>query len=131
MRKDPAEKKGVLALGKQVGERIRKARRLRRMSTRQLATLLELPVESIEDYESGRRLPRTYTVSEISRTLGVSAGYLLDPEISERKTDRFRVLLARFEGLEDEKGRDLVFEFMSALVSALERMDQMKTTKQK
>jgi transcriptional regulator with XRE-family HTH domain len=97
------------------------------ISRRELATTLELPTASIEEYEKGGRLPRTYTLYQLSVTLGVSTAELLD---DEPPSSRFReeatvFLLRRLEKLPGPDRRVLL-DFFGIMVSAFERLAMLR-----
>lgn len=59
-----------------IGEKIKKARQLRGWTQKQLATILELPVSRIQQYESNVRNPKDSQLEEFAKALGVSFEYL-------------------------------------------------------
>lgn len=61
-----------------LGERIRKARQLRRMSESELARRIGCTVQAVSSWELGKRSPRADAVRALSRVLDVSADWLLD-----------------------------------------------------
>ena len=59
-----------------IGEKIKKARQLKGWTQKQLATILELPVSRIQQYESNVRNPKDSQLEEFAKALGVSFEYL-------------------------------------------------------
>ena len=59
-----------------IGEKIKKARQLRGWTQKQLASILELPVSRIQQYESNVRSPKNSQLKEFTKALGVSFEYL-------------------------------------------------------
>ncbi|MFL6195521.1 MAG: helix-turn-helix domain-containing protein [Thermoanaerobaculia bacterium] len=123
MRKLPSGQSGVSLLARRVGKRLAEIRRSQGISRRELATTLELPTASIEEYEKGGRLPRTYTLHQLSVALGVSAGELLDddPPGGQTHEDAIVFLLRRLEKLPDPDRRVLI-DFFTVIVTAFERL---------
>jgi transcriptional regulator with XRE-family HTH domain len=113
----------VSLLARRVGKRLAEIRRSMGISRRELATTLELPTASIEEYEKGGRLPRTYTLHQLSVALGVSAGELLDDDPPGRppREDAVVFLLRRLEKLPEADRRVLV-EFFGVIITAFERL---------
>lgn len=62
-----------------IGNRIKKIRLAKNMTRKQLGTLLNFncPESRIEEYESGKRVPRKAMLSKIAKVLNVSENYLL------------------------------------------------------
>ena len=110
-------------LARRVGRRLAEVRRAQGISRRELATTLELPTASIEEYETGGRLPRTYTLHQLSVALGVSAGELLDDDPPGQPVREMPVLslMRKLERLPDADRRVLV-EFFGGVISAFERL---------
>jgi transcriptional regulator with XRE-family HTH domain len=101
------------------GARIRTLRLERGWSEEHLATLLRLP-SLIRGYEEGRRLPRTYTLYQLSNVFGIGVGsFLGEPEpTSDPHLARLAVRLSRL----DSGSRGAVLEFLQAFTSGLERL---------
>ena len=123
MRKLPSGQSGVDLLAKRIGKRLSRLRNERGVSRRELATMLELPVESIEAYERGTRLPRTYTLYELANALNVGTSVLLDDEPEAQKYDawepRFLRIFQRLSELPDyEKG--LLYNLFEPCVTGFE-----------
>ncbi len=60
-----------------IGSRIKKLRKAKKMTQLQLATQLGVEQSAISNYENNFRMPTTATLSTISSVLGVSTDYLL------------------------------------------------------
>lgn len=65
-----------------MGHRIATARKNRKLSQKQLASLINVEPNTISMYESGGRKPSTDVLIKLARTLHVSTDYIL---IGERK----------------------------------------------
>ena len=61
----------------ELGNRLRKARESRGMTLRELAAATDGYIANLSSYEKGRRVPPLELFTNIARTLGVSADYLL------------------------------------------------------
>lgn len=64
-----------------VGEKIKKIRQLYGYTQAELASLSTLPLATIKQYESNRRTPKEFQLTQIANALGVSYEYLSDHNI--------------------------------------------------
>jgi transcriptional regulator with XRE-family HTH domain len=119
MRRHPSGEPGVQALKKRIARRLTEFRRKRGLSRRELATLLELPVDSIEAFEDGERLPRTYTLYCMALALNINAGEFMADE-SERLKGTTHNLMRRLEDLPAEPSR-ILLEFFELLLTMVEQ----------
>lgn len=62
-----------------LGAHIRKLRKKRGLTIRELSDKADLSTDFISDIERGRKEPSVTTLSKISDALGVKIGYLLNP----------------------------------------------------
>lgn len=110
------------ALAAIVGARVRRFREERNWSVRELATVLEIPVKWIEDYEAGLRLPRTYTLYRLADVFQVSFATLLAEDPPERPLvdDRLLAELRRIQELEVDDRRVLA-ELLGTVAAGLEK----------
>lgn len=65
------------------GKRLRKLRKEKGLTQKQLASLIGVRNSVISFYELGDRIPSPEVIRKLSATLHVSADYLLDTGISE------------------------------------------------
>ena len=68
-----------------VGERLRVARRLRRLSQKALAERIGITVGKLRQYERGERIPDERTLSLLAAVLRVTPTYLLHGIFGELK----------------------------------------------
>ena len=115
------------ALAAIVGERVRRFREERNWDIRELATVLEIPVRWLEEYEAGLRLPRTYTLYRLADIFQVSSSSLLGEEPPERPLvdDRLLAELRRIQRL-DVDDRRVLTELLATFTSGLERFRQIQ-----
>jgi transcriptional regulator with XRE-family HTH domain len=107
-----------------LGTRIQAFRRERKWTRPHLASILEMKAEWLEKYEAGSLMPPTYTVYQLSRLFGVSAGSLLDDEPEERPvttSTRLVQLVRRLEGL-PRSGQQALLGFLEPLITFAERL---------
>lgn len=64
-----------------IGEKIKKIRQLYGYTQAELASLSALPLATIKQYESNRRTPKDFQLTQIANALGVSYEYLSDHNI--------------------------------------------------
>ena len=55
-----------------MAQQISKARIARKMTQKQLASLLNVPAKTIQDYESGKAIPQGSLIARLNRTLGIT-----------------------------------------------------------
>jgi transcriptional regulator with XRE-family HTH domain len=115
------------ALAVVVGRRVRRFREERNWSVRELATVLEIQEQWIEDYEAGLRLPRTYTLYRLADVFQVSFATLLAEEPPERPLvdDRLLAELRRIQELEVDDRRALA-ELLRTVASGLGRFREAR-----
>jgi ribosome-binding protein aMBF1 (putative translation factor) len=61
----------VQKLGKQTGKQIATARLARKMSQKQLASSLHIPLKTVQEYENGKALPSGTLINRLNRALGI------------------------------------------------------------
>jgi transcriptional regulator with XRE-family HTH domain len=128
MRKLPSGESGVHLLATRIGKRLTVIRRSRGISRRDLATTLELPTESIEAYEKGTRLPRTYTLYELAQALSISTAFLLDNSPpQESGLDKQSVQLIKRLAKLPEHERSLLFNLIKACISAFGMLTSIRS----
>jgi transcriptional regulator with XRE-family HTH domain len=115
------------ALAAIVGERVRRFREERNWDIRELATVLEIPVRWLEEYEAGLRLPRTYTLYRLADVFQVSFSSLLGEEPPERPLvdDRLLAELRRIQKL-DVDDRRVLTELLGTFTTGLEKFREMQ-----
>jgi transcriptional regulator with XRE-family HTH domain len=115
------------ALAAIVGERVKRFREERNWNIRELATVLEIPVRWLEEYEAGLRLPRTYTLYRLADIFQVNFSSLLGEEPPERPLvdDRLLAELRRIQRL-DVEDRRVLTELLATFTTGLERFRHMQ-----
>lgn len=63
-----------------IGEQIKNARKNAGMTQSELARKLNIPYQSIGQWETGRRIPKRETLEKISRALGIGPYDLIPPQ---------------------------------------------------
>lgn len=61
-----------------IGETIKMAREMRKMTQEELAQKVRVGTQTIEKYESGEQIPSTQTILKLSTVLDIAASDLLD-----------------------------------------------------
>jgi transcriptional regulator with XRE-family HTH domain len=125
MRRLPTQRRNKQELTKVLGKRIQGFRRERKWIRPHLASILEIKAEWLESYELGKSTPPTYTVYQLAKVLGVSAGALLDDEPEEQPVStstRLVQLVRRLERL-PRPGLDAVLGFLEPLIAFAERFE--------
>ncbi|MCM3568165.1 helix-turn-helix domain-containing protein [Neobacillus mesonae] len=61
-----------------IGETIKMAREMRKMTQEELAQKARVGTQTIEKYESGEQIPSTQTILKLSTVLDIAASDLLD-----------------------------------------------------
>ena len=64
-----------------IGEKIRKVRQLYGYTQGELALISELPLGTIKQYESNRRIPKEFQLNQIAKALGITIEYLTNHNI--------------------------------------------------
>lgn len=107
-----------------IGENIRKIRKSKGLTMKDIANKLEITEQAISQYERNIRIPNTKLIIKISNILNVSPQQL-DPELSiwEEFDEKIDV-----EGLKKELNKIKVYEFLSQistedLIEELNRRD--------
>lgn len=100
-----------------VGERLREARKSKKLSQEKLGELLGLSKSAICLYEKEKRNPTLENIIELMYILGVSADYLLGTdvivEIKEEKTPKYRTLTKEEMAFLNELRKDkIIYEML-------------------
>ncbi|AZU63798.1 helix-turn-helix transcriptional regulator [Neobacillus mesonae] len=61
-----------------IGQTIKTAREMRKMTQEELAQKVRVGTQTIENYESGEQIPSTQTILKLSTVLDIAASDLLD-----------------------------------------------------
>ena len=92
-----------------LGERIRKLRRERNWTQKQLGQMTDIDQNNISQYESGKIRPTRRTIERLAEIFSISADELLaedpaepvlaieDPELLKTLTEQFTTLISRPE----------------------------------
>jgi Zn-dependent peptidase ImmA (M78 family)/DNA-binding XRE family transcriptional regulator len=72
-----------------VGSRLLEARRARGITASDLASMIQVSVQSLSKYENGHQTPRHETVERLSETLGLPQPYFFRPHKAEDKRPVF------------------------------------------
>ena len=100
-----------------LGDRIRRARLMARMSLRELSGKVGVSAQAISKYERGADVPRSEVLIRLARALGVGAEYLLrpGPRLSVRPAYRKRARLPQRETKSlTERAAELLERWISA-----------------
>lgn len=73
------------------GDRLRKAREMRKMSQEQLGRLIGVRDATINRYEKGNRHPDPNTIRRLANILDVSADYLLDNDTNDSNDNNYQL----------------------------------------
>lgn len=92
----------------EIGARIRKARKLKRLSQTDLANMLDKSMRTIQKYESGEIEPSIAVINEISKILEVESSYLMGYKRNDNKMNTFSDVIALIAELNEKA--DLHFD---------------------
>ncbi len=88
----------------EIGARIRKARKLKRLSQTDLANMLDKSMRTIQKYESGEIEPSIAVINEISKILEVESSYLMGYKHNDNKMSTFSDIIAMITELNEKAG---------------------------
>ncbi len=88
----------------EIGSRIRKARKQKKLSQTDLANMLDKSMRTIQKYESGEIEPSIAMINEIAKILEVDSSYLMGYERNSDKIASFSDIIALLAELNDKAG---------------------------
>lgn len=84
-----------------IGNRIREAREIKRLTQEKLAELVDLSQNAISNIESGRACPSLKTIVAIASELDISIDNLLAPEQTEKKKMYIHEIIVKLNSMEE------------------------------
>lgn len=69
-----------------IGQTIKTAREMRKMTQEELAKKVRVGTQTIEKYESGEQIPSTQTILKLSTVLDIAASDLLEKQQANSQT---------------------------------------------
>ncbi|MDR2532392.1 MAG: helix-turn-helix domain-containing protein [Oscillospiraceae bacterium] len=100
----------------ELGNRIKQALSLKKMSQVELAAKLDIPVSTLSGYILGKYVPETAKVIDIARAIGVSLDFLYSVDLGNALTNDELSLVVRYRNL-NEKQRDSALDYFKYLES--------------